>query len=60
MDRVITTVPNGRVDRVVIVRFAGESWLHHPHDHDPSHVEQARDLVLPWECEALRADEPAA
>jgi hypothetical protein len=59
MDRVIETVANGRVDRVVMVRAGQVSWLHHPPEPHPDHLGQARDLVLPWECEALRAESAA-
>jgi len=59
MDRVITTVPNGRVDRVVVVRAGALSWLHHPHATTAEHIAQARDLLQPWECAALRQDSVA-
>ncbi len=55
MQQVIETVPNHRVDRIVMVRAGATSWLHHPPEPRDGHTEQARDLVTEWECEALRA-----
>jgi hypothetical protein len=60
MQQVIETVPNHRVDRVVVVRAGGRSWLHHPLEAREEHRAQARDLVTEWECEALRSRNSAA